>query len=45
MNPAVVQNVRRKRVVIPEGMSTREISEKYGLGLSTAYQCKKKDSS
>lgn len=45
MNQSVAQDVRREKVSIPEGMSTREVSEKYGLGMSTAYACKKKDSS
>lgn len=37
--------VRREKVFIPDGMTPREISEKFGLKITTAAGAKKKVSS
>ena len=37
-----VKEVKREKVIIPKGMTTREVMEKYGLRMGTAYQARRK---
>ncbi len=41
--PIEVKEIKRQWIHVPAGMSTREISEKYGLNMKAAYRAKKKD--
>lgn len=42
MNLTETQEIRRQKVFIPDGLSAREICERFGVNMSTAYGSKKK---
>jgi len=42
MQPEPIKEVRREKVLIPDGLSARQISDTYGIHINTAYRAKKK---
>jgi len=45
MQPEPIKEVRREKVLIPDGLTPRQISDKYGIHINTARGAKKKVSS
>ncbi len=42
MDPTETKEIKRQWIHVAAGLSTREISEKYGLNMDKAYRAKKK---
>ncbi len=42
MNQTGTTEIKREKVFIPDGLTSRQISDKYGLHINTAYGAKKK---
>ncbi len=42
MDQTGITEIKREKVFIPDGMTAREISEKHGIHINTAYNAKKK---
>ena len=45
LQPEPIKEVRREKVLIPDGLTPRQISDKYGIHINTARGAKKKVSS